>query len=283
MHLMPMNATIQRKSTERYKLRVEKSVYDRLVFIARVLAKRRMVEHSLSEAFNVAMHYVVENAYEQAKILSRYYVRCETDLILVKITHDTKKRIASYSHELDATKMAFVDAVVTIFTKSLLSTIWRQKGNDYSRLIEEVRSISSTSRLKALKTPMLAEPKYRCRRKHKKGNTEMRHHNYIAEFREYMQKFGGIEQWLNKNVLVMIHAMPIEGSMGRTTNLDAPKETNPGTVFTVRFWKRGRGYNITILDSHDSYGENPPELETGSVYRLYDIHRNIDWLTLKTV
>lgn len=280
---MLMNATIQRRSTERSKLRVEKSVHDKLVFIARVLAKRRMVEHSLSEALDVATQFVMTNARNQAKILSRYYVRCEPDLILIKLSRDTKKRIVSYSHELDVTNMAFVDAVVTIFTKSILSTIWRQKGNDYSSLAEEVRSISSVKRPKVLKTPTLAEPKNKYRRKCKKGNTEMRHHNYIAEFREYMQKFGGIEKWLNKNVRVMIHAHPLEGSMGRSTKMDELKELNSGTVFTVRFWKRGRGYNVTILDSHDSYGENPPELETGSVYRLYDIHRNIDWLTLKTV
>jgi hypothetical protein len=65
--------------------------------------------------------------------------------------------------------------------------------------------------------------------------------------------------------------------------MDAVKEDNPGTVHIVRLWKRGRGYNLTIFGHGDSYGEDAPELEIGTVYRLYDIYRNIDWLTIKTV
>jgi hypothetical protein len=278
-----MNAITRPKSTERYKVQIEKSAYDRLIFIASVLSERRFIDHTLSEAMDTSMHFSLENFSVQTQMLAKYYVKSGEEIVVIKVTKKIKDRIHALSKEFNVTMMAVADAIITIFTKSILSSIWRQKGADYGSLTQQAKVLMSGRKTPFLKTSKAANVNVKYKRLRSKREITMRHHNYISEFQEYMQKFGGIDKWLNKNVYIMIHAMPLQGSMDRTTEMDQPKESNPGTVFTARLWKRGRGYNITILDSHDSYGEDPPELEIGSVYRLYDIHRNIDWHTLKLV
>lgn len=280
---MLMNAITRRKSTERYKVQIEKSAYDRLIFITSVLSERRLVDHTLSEAMDTSMRFSLENFSVQTQMLARYYVKSGEEIVVIKVTKQVKDRIHALSKEFNVTMMAVADAIITIFTKSILPSMWRWKGTDYGSLTQQARILVSERKTPFLKTSKAVNVNVKYKRLRSKREMIMRHHNYISEFQEYMQKFGGIEKWLNKNVHMMIHARPLQGSMDRTTEMDQPKESNPGTVFTVRLWKRGRGYNITILDSHDSYGEDPPELEVGSVYRLYDIHRNIDWYTLKIV
>ena len=281
-----MNVITRRRSIEPHKMLVEHGTYDRLRFIAHTLAQRRMVEHSISDALLVAFRYVSQSVPKQVKILAKFYVRTEQEMVHVYMTKDLKKQIFQYASQNKITALALLDAVVTIFTKSLLSTIWREKGYDYDTLKNEVDFLIQSDKKAYQSPPKISPDKIPLLTKKKQADANiMRHHNYIVEFREYMDKFGGIDSWINKNLYLMIHSKPLKGSIGKESDIDEPKESNPGRVHTVRIWKRGRGYNITVLGNSvdSSYGYGAPSLEAGSVFRLYDIYRNIDWLTIKAV
>lgn len=277
---MLMNAIIRRKSTERHKVAVEIGTYDRLRFISTILSQKRMVEHSLADALRLGLKFVADVVPIQAKILARFYVRTEQEMAYVYMPKELKEALYEYARNNKVTASGLIDAVVTIFTKSVLSSMWRDKGLDLDSLKSEIEFIIKPD-VDYNETPKIFKRKRASRKLNKADINIMRHHNYMTEFTEYMQKFGGMEKWLNKNVLLMIHAKPLANTVGKSTDQDVPKEHNPGAVHMVRLWKRGRGYNLTVLGNNpSSYGEDAPELEPGSVYRLYDIYRNIDWLTI---
>lgn len=275
-----MNAIIRRKSTERHKVAVEIGTYNRLRFISTVLSQKRMVEHSLADSLRLGLKFVAEVVPMQAKVLARFYVRTEQEMTYIFMPKDLKEALYEYARNNKITASGLIDAIVTIFTKSVLSSMWRDKGLDLNSLKGEIEFLIKSD-AEYSETPKIFKRKRASRKLNKADINIMRHHNYMSEFTEYMQKFGGMEKWLNKNVLVMIHAKPLANTVGKPTDQDLPKEQNPGAIHMVRLWKRGRGYNLTVLGNNPSkYGEDAPELEPGSVYRLYDIYRNIDWLTI---
>jgi hypothetical protein len=250
-----------------------------------LLEMRRKVKHTYSDVLVVAMESVIKTVPTQVKMLCRFYSVSSEAAVKVKIRKEVKQEIYKHAKMYKTTAAGFIDSIVTIFFKAAIATMWKNSQHNYNEFYALYSSIQARSMEKsALNVKSIKEP-FVTRRKLtlKKDENEMRHHNYMAEFRSYMEKFGGIDKWLNQNVLLMIHARPLANTIGKSTELDLPKEQNSGAVHMVRLWKRGRGYNLTVLANDGaSYGEEAPQLEPGTVYRLYDIYRNIDWLTIKT-
>ena len=283
MQLMLLNATMPQKSTERYKLSLPVTTIGMIQICLELLEERRMVKHTYSDALSVAIESVVKTVPTQVKMLCRFYYVPDESTDTIKVRKETKQNIYQLAKKHKVTAAAFIDSVMTIFFRAMMATIWKNSQHRYAELHSRYSSIIQSRKTAVLNVKRIKEPSLTKRKlKQQKDEIEMRHHNYMAEFRSYMEKFGGIDSWLNKNVLLMIHSKPLAGSVGKATDLDVPKESNPGTVHNVRIWKRGRGYNITVLSHHASYGSDAPQLEPGSVFRLYDIYRNIDWLTIKT-
>lgn len=280
-----LNATMPQKSTERYKLSLPQTTVSMLEACVHVLETRRKVKHTYSDVLVVAMDSVIKTVPTQVKMLCRFYHVSREDVVKIKVRKEIKQEIYEHAKKYNTTAAGFIDSIVTIFFKAAIATMWKNSQHNYNEFYALYTSIQARNMEKSpLNVRSIKEP-FVTRRKLtlKKDENEMRHHNYMQEFRSYMEKFGGIDKWLNQNVLIMIHARPLANTIGKSTDLDLPKEQNPGAVHMVRLWKRGRGYNITIIANHESaYGEEPPQLEPGSVYRLYDIYRNIDWLTIKT-
>lgn len=251
---------------------------------AELLTDRRMVAHSNCDALVVAMQSVLTVIPTQVKMLCRFYCGTGESKKTIKLRKEVKAQIYEIAKKYKATASALIDSIITIFLKATLASLWKNKQHNYGELKSRYPGIITRKAPALLKVKATKEPSVSKRKlKQKKDQIEMRHHNYMAEFQEYMDRLGGIDKWLNQNVLLMIHSKPLAGTVGKPTDLDLPKESNAGAVHMVRIWKRGRGYNLTVLANHDaSYGENYPELEPGTVYRLYDIYRNIDWLTIKS-
>lgn len=282
MQHMPLNVTMPQKSTERYKLVLPESTVAMIEVCATLLQERRMVAHTNCDALVVAMESVTKIIPTQVRMLCRFYCSTQEAKRPVKLRKEVKDAIYQLSKKYKATAAAFVDAVITIFLKATLASLWKNKQHYYSDIRKRYPDFVIRKRQAPLNVNETKQLTVKRRKlKLKKDEIEMRHHNYMEEFRSYMEKFGGIDKWLNQNVLLMIHARPLANTVGKSTELDLPKEQNSGAVHMVRLWKRGRGYNLTIIANHKSeYGEEPPHLEPGSVYRLYDIYRNIDWLTI---
>lgn len=276
-----MNATTRRKSTERYKIAIPESSYKMLALISMILEQKRMVEHTLCDALVVAITTTTSTMATQVRLLSKFHCTSQEHRYYVKVRPDVKKQIYDMAKMYKVTADAFLDAVISVYMKAVMVTIWRDKNVDKSSISTSYPDFVIEHE-RAFKLPHKHKVPYAKVRKLKRLSDQklMRHHNYMDEFLKYMEQFGGLEKYLKKNIKLMIHARPLEGSIGKKTELDTPKETNPGTVHTVCLWKRGRGYNITILGHGSSYGENPPVLEVGTVFRLYDIYRNIDWITI---
>lgn len=252
-----------------------------LSFIAYILQQKRKVDHSLCDALVVALDTTTSMTSTKIRMLAKFYCKSDEDRYYVRVRSDVKKQIVAMAKSYRVTIEAFVDAVITVYMKAIITTIWRDNKIDkesFSSLYpdfiiqhERAFSLPERYRVRNLRTKKIST---------KVDQEVMRHHNYMEDFRQYMEQFGGMDKYLNQSVKLMIHAMPLQGSIGKATELDSPKDDNPGCVYTVRIWKRGRGYNITVLQQGDSYGDDPPELESGTVFRLYDIYRNIDWFTL---
>lgn len=243
-----------------------------------------MVHHTNSDVLVLAIESVMRSTPTHVKMLCRFYYKNDNGRRTLKVRKEVKERIMEMAKKMKTTSNGFVDAIMTIFFRATLATLWKSSQHKYAELVQKYSEYILRKEVRGIAVKQINPPEVKRRKlKYKKDENEMRHHNYIAEFNAYMEKFGGMQNWLNKNVYLMIHAKPLKGNIGKTTDMDAPKEENPGMVHTVRLWKRGRGYNLTILGHGSSYGEDAPELEIGTVYRLYDIYRNIDWLTIKAV
>lgn len=278
---MQMNVTILRKSTERCKIQVQESSYKMLSLIALILQQKRKVDHSLCDALVVAMDTTTSLTQSKIRMLSKFYCKSDEDRYYVKVRKDVKEEIFRLAKQYRVSSEALIDSVITVYMRAVIASIWRDNKVDKEKLSDLYPDFIIQHNRAFLLPEKHRVKNFRTRKISTQIEQEiMRHHNYMEEFRQYMQQFGGIEKYLNQNVKLMIHARPLQGSIGKATDLDTPKDENPGCVYTARIWKRGRGYNITILQQGDSYGEDPPELETGTVFRLYDIYRNIDWFTL---
>lgn len=250
---------------------------------AALLSQRRLVHHSNCDVIVVAIESVMTVIPSQVKMLCRFYCDKGESRRYVKLRKEVKDQIYGLSKVHKTTAAGFINSIITIFFKATLASLWKNRQHNYNEIKNKFPQITlrkHTSNIKVKETRKLDVSTRKL--KLKKDEIEMRHHNYMAEFRGYMDTLGGIDKWLNQNVLIMVHSKPLADRVGKPTELDTPKDSNPGAVHTVRIWKRGRGYNLTVLANHDSsYGEGYPELEPGTVYRLYDIYRNIDWLTIK--
>lgn len=251
---------------------------------AGLLTERRMVDHTNCDVLVVAMDAVIKAIPGQVKMMCRFYSVSNENKKHIKLRKDVKQRIYQLAKKYHATASAFIDAIITIFFRATLASLRKNSFDKYVEVHQNYTKYIQRNSRKELNINRTKQLEVKRRKLQlKKDEIEMRHHNYMVEFKKYMEQFGGIDSWIDKNIYLMIHAKPLKDSIGKPTDLDLPKEQNPGTVHIVRIWKRGRGYNMTVLSSHDSYGEDAPSLESGTVYRLYDIYRNIDWKTLKTV
>lgn len=252
-----------------------------LSFIASILQQKRKVDHSLCDALVVAIDTTTSLTQSKIRMLAKFYCKSDEDRYYIKLRKDVKQQIFDLAKVYKVTAEALVDSIITVYMKAVIASIWRDNKVDKEKAAELYPDFIIQHKRAFLLPEKYRVKNYRTRKISTQIEQEtMRHHNYMEEFRQYMQQFGGMDKYLNQNVKLMIHAKPLQGSIGKATELDSPKDENPGCVYTARIWKRGRGYNITILQQGDSYGEDPPELETGTVFRLYDIYRNIDWFTL---
>lgn len=283
MLLMLMNATMPQKSTEHYKISLPKSVVMTLQATAMLLEERRLIKHTQGDALLVAMESVLKLSRNNVKIIARFYADSEEELVPVKMRRDVKERVFEEAKALNCTAKALVYAVSTIFIKAALASFWKN-NRDYSAVKSKFPDFKFNKPRNILNVRSVKSP----RLQHKKPTlikdvTVMRHYNYMEEFRSFMQQYGGIDSWCNKNLTLPIHTFGIKGNVGKAQDDDQEKNENPMTEHTMRLWKRGRGYNITIHGYGSSRGDNAPHLEIGSVHRLYDVYRHIDWSKLSTL
>jgi uncharacterized protein YdaU (DUF1376 family) len=278
-----MNVTMRQKSTERYKISLPKSIAMNLQAAAMLLEERRLIEHTQGDALLIAMESVLKVSRNNVKIIARFYADSEEELVHVRLRRDVKDRVYQEAKLLNCTAKALVYAVSTIFMKAALASFWKN-NKDYYAVKSKFPEFRFTRQNKILNLPSIKTPRF----EHKKPTlikdlTVMRHYNYMEEFRSFMQQYGGIDSWCNKNLTLPIHTYGIKDNVGKAQDDDQEKDQNPMTEHMMRLWKRGRGYNITIHGHGVSRGENAPHLEVGSVHRLYDIYRHIDWSKLSTL
>jgi hypothetical protein len=241
-----------------------------------------MVKHTISDTIMVATKTVMELSRDQVRLLSRFYVNTDEENRVLRVSYDAKQFVDSTAKRLDVTKAALLYAIMTIFVRAALASYWKTQKKSYYDLISDLPEFSIKGNRSMLDVPRAKMPRMKTRPlSRKQDQTAMRHYNYMQEFKSYMDTLGGIDQWLNKNVAVDIYAHPLEGNVNRSVQGDKPKNENAYATHTVRMWKRGRGYNVTILDVKSQPDSGAPELEVGSVFRLYDIYRNIDWTTIQ--
>lgn len=284
MQPMHTSAIMRQKSTERYRLTLPKSLALQIEAAAILLEERRFVKHTCSDALLVAMESVMKTSRNNVKIITRFYADAEEEMVLIKLRKDVKDRIYEEAKALKCSAKALIYAVSIIFMRAALASFWKNNTKDYYAVKSKFPDFRFTRKSDVLNLPTIKTP----RQKHRKltltkDQTAMRHYNYMEEFKSFMDQFGGIDSWCNKNVALSIHTYGLSGNIGKAQDDDRPKEQNPYTIHLFRIWKRGRGYNITIHAHKESTGENPPSLEIGSVHRLYDIYRHIDWSELTTL
>lgn len=197
----------------------------------------------------------------------------------IKITKELKSKIEAESKALGVTKQAYIHTVATLFMTAILGKIRKESSSQSSG--QGRPDYVFTKKVNVLDLPGVRKPRLSTRKLYlKREEAAMRHHKYVDEFRAYMENYGGLDSLMNKNVSVPIHAHSIEGNIGHPHETDRPIEVNPGRPHVVRIWKRGRGYNMTVLQSGPAHSDDAPSLEVGSVWRLYDIYRNIDWTNI---
>lgn len=267
---------MRRKSTERYRLTLPDGMIQMLAVSADHLQKVRLVDHTLCDALSVAMHFCARSMSTTMKIMMRFYVASNEPKSTMQISLEVKKRIESEAKKHGVTKQAYVNAVVTLFMSALIGQLRKSAlaqadgGNNLHYVLGKKVDVLS---LPGVKKPKLTTRKLTLKRE----EAVMRHHKYVEDFLAYMDNYGGLDSLLNKNISVPIHAHAIEGNVGHPHKTDMPIDANPANEHIVRLWKRGRGYNMTVLQSGNTEHEGAPSLEVGSVWRLYDIYRNIDW------
>jgi hypothetical protein len=266
-----------------------------LEFLRCTIQERRGVRHTKSDAMMIAVETVLSILKDEAIIIARN-IRYE-NLIAVKSLKFTYPKVCDVeirklAREYQVSRRALVHACISMFSKALVA-------NDLRSLYRQVRPSDilkeERARLaKHVEPPNVHKSKAKMRNANrKKDQANMGYRSYLAEFQEYMEQFGGLEDFVDKELQVSIYTLPILGMIGTRADVELPIESNVGRIFTARIWKRGRGLNLTIHslgpvidDAHEvdlqmPDGEirtiTPPELPVGSVWRLYDIYRNIDW------
>lgn len=270
---------MRQKSTERSRITLPDDVIAKLALSADYLKSVRLVDHTLGESLAVAMQFCSSSMSTHMKILLRFYVVGNEPKSSIKITKDLKDKIQVEARTLGVTKQAYIHTVTTLFITAILGKL--HKGSPSQLPGEGRHDFVFSKKINVLDLPGVRKPRLQTRKLHlKREEAAMRHHKYVDEFRTYMESYGGLDSLMNKNVSVPIHAHSIAGNIGHPHETDRPIEVNPGRPHVVRIWKRGRGYNMTVLQSGPAHNDDAPSLEVGSVWRLYDIYRNIDWTNI---
>ena len=271
------------KSTERYRLTIGVTAVRAIAACAEMLTDRRMVQHTYSDAIVVAIESVMSAVPKQVKMMSRFGF-AEKQKHTIKIRKEVKAKVFELAKKHRVTATVMMDIVFTIYFKAAVVAMWKERNPKYMAFIQGNKDImirSMTEPMNVKRTPEVKPKKKKL--KLLREQHEMRHHKYLEEFKQHMEEFGGVDRLLTGKVTASIHVKPVAGSFGLTTELDAPAEQNPSARYTFRLWKRGRGYNITILSGAISQDDGSPVLEVGTVLRLYDIYRNINWQTATTI
>lgn len=267
--------------TERSRITLPKSVAERFAVCAKQLEAIRLVPHTVSDAILVGIDFCERTMPKTVQVLVGLYVPRVGEQYVMKIRRDVLGLALNNAKALGVSRQAYLESIATLFSRSLLTQIWRNKGLS----LQEMKAIEQDivpkpSSKSYLNLPSARSPTAKTRKlKLKREQASMRYHKYIEDFKAYMQERGGLSSLLDRAIALDIHARPILGNVGYAHADDVPIESNAKRRYRVRVWKRGRGYNITVLDE---IGAGPGESDAvvipiGSVFRLYDIYRNINW------
>ncbi len=291
------NATVQPSSTgpskfSRIGLKAETL---RLFFIAKaILEYKRRSRHTDAEVFDAVFTTVYSAIPELVSIVASASKVSGERIGTIKVRRKTLESIKATSRKERLSLYSYVHACLSIFTRAAAASAGQLVlSEEFSDLKAELYKANSSwdVMLKSLRPVAIRSRKINA----KKEVQEMRYHNYLEIFHDHMQQYGGIDKFLNSVIVLPIHCLPIEGAPGKDTPDDAPIEVNPGAVYVGKIWKRGRGYNITILTRVGGVEPGPaaathptrretitrPEIPIGSVIRLYDLFRNIDWRAVR--
>ena len=267
------------KSTERYRLTIGVTSVRAIHACVEMLSSRRMVSHTPSDIIAIAIESVTKAVPWQVKMMARFGF-AERQKITLKVRKEVKDQVRALAKKHNVTLTVIMDVVMTIYFKAAVVALWKERNPKYIGIIQRNKDImvrSSTGPMNIKRTKEVHSKKRKLTLQ--KDQNEMRHHKYLEEFKQHMEAYGGIDKYVGTKIHANIHARPIEGSFGLTTELDLPEDQNPSTLYTFNLWKRGRGYNITIIGGPHNDNEGAPVLEAGTVLRLYDIYRNINWRT----
>lgn len=251
---------------------------------ARQLTRMRLVEHTASDALIVAIDSCERTMPTHIELLTRLYVPERNDRFSMKIRADALALILNNSRSLGVSRQAYVHAIATLFSRVLMASAWRDSGSTFGEKKQAFADV--VLRMDANKYDVLDLPSARKTRpilrttRLRREKAAMRYHKYIEDFRSYMQERGGLDSLLNQSISINIHAKPIKGNIGHDHDDDVPIDSNPFRRYAVRIWKRGRGYNVTVLNEITSDTDTITDvvlLPIGTVFRLYEVYRNIDW------
>lgn len=282
-----------RNSTElRSEITIPDDYVDALESIRRILEETRGTKHTSGEAIKVALSAVGNAIDPQIEALTRATSVASGGKIF-SISRETRKEIDRRARAAKTGARRYISVVIVVFLKAALRSVARSVvRGDRELALKIAKAIEQTRTGYGAMTS--AKPiKYGTRpaRKLKDAGT-MRHYKYTQLFTDYVSKFGGMDQWADKQVEADIYTLPIAGTPGKQSPEDLEQSKNPSARYVVKLWKRGRGYNITILmptgRKRLTDGRHPqtlqaifpPTLPLGSTYRLHDIWRNIDWSTI---
>lgn len=294
---MPENVARQLTSTARKStVSLPESTAAMLEFLRCTLQERRGVKHTKSDAMMIAVETVLSILKDEAIIIARN-IRYE-NIIAVKSLKFTYPKVCDaeirkLAREYQVSRRALVHACISMFSKALIA-------NDLRSLYRQVHPSDILKEERArlaqhVEPPKVHKSKAKMRKANrKKDQANMGYRSYLAEFEAYLDHFGGIDQMVDKELTIPIYTLPIKGMVGKKAELELPIPENTGRLFTARMWRRGRGLNLTIhaatnaicglevavvqdAETNELREIDPPDLPVGSVWRLYDIYRNIDW------
>lgn len=274
------------KSTERSRITLSKHVAKVIAICAKQLRFIRLVEHTASDAVVVAVDFCERAMPKHVKLMANMYVPERDSQFAMKIRRDVLELVTNNAKALGVSRRAYLYAISTLFSRALLAKVWRGTNQTFEQLkglYPDVIVKMASTNTSYLDLPSARAPTASTRKlKRIREKTAMRYHKYIEDFRAYMQERGGLESLLDQVIALDIHARPILGNVGHGHSEDVPIETNAKRRYSVRLWKRGRGYNITVLNEIDTgnYDSEIMLIPIGTVYRLYDIYRNINWDSL---
>lgn len=278
-----MSVITRQRYIERHRVRVPYSIALMVQAAATLLEEKRTVVHTQSDALGVAMNAVMSATPTHVKMLAKFYVDPGEEVVVIRVRPEVKRRVFEHAKHFDVSAKALIYAVMTVFLRAALAGFWQNNRKDFHEIRSKFPDFIFAKRHDVLNLPKVKEPTVKLKKvRQGKDETQMRHHNYMDDFKSFMQQYGGIEKYLNKNVTLSIYTRPLPGNVNRSTPEDVSAEDgNEYAKFWVRIWKRGRGYNLTVHGSEATpEQEEGPRLEIGTVFRLYEIYRNIDWSTI---